>query len=79
MEEKTDKNVLAIIPFHIVRIVKSELHGENYFETSTDCFDKKEFKAGDKEKTLKVIDEFAGILGFKISAIEPIEPKEKQL
>ena len=76
MEEKTDKNVLAIIPFHIVRIVKSELHGENYFEISTDCFDKKEFKAGDKEKTFEVIDKFARILGFKVSAIEP---KEKQL
>jgi len=67
------KNLLAIVPYHLI---KYEIDGENYFETSTDCFDKKEFKAGDKKKTLKVIDEFAGILGFKVSAIEP---KEKQL
>ena len=66
------KNLLSIVPYHII---KYEIDGENYFETSTDCFDKKEFKAGDKEKTLAVVNDFAGILGFQVTAIEP---KEKQ-
>jgi len=60
------KNLLAIVTF---RVRKFEKDGVNTFETDIDGTDRQDFNQADKAKALFAVNEYASILGYKVSDI----------